>query len=281
MKNFSAISVRETDLCQEIEKLTDKNISVVLDPVFLLSKEEWSKYCVPINRSKYILYYNLLPSKEADGFVKTLSAKLKTEIVEITGSVSMKKVGRRYMQTVDAFEFISYIKNAEIVVTSSFHGVVFSIMFGKKFYAVGMGNKVERVKSLLSALNIEECLVAEKYYSNIDFDKMRSKVNQSLEILKGLDGSYDMIFMDAAKAQYIYYLPEVIRLLKTGGLLISDNILQDGDVAQSRYAVTRRNRTIHSRMREYLYTLKHEKELQTAIIPIGDGVAVSTKKGTL
>ncbi len=103
----------------------------------------------------------------------------------------------------------------------------------------------------------------------------------ALEILKGLDGSYDMIFMDAAKAQYIYYLPEVIRLLKTGGLLISDNILQDGDVAQSRYAVTRRNRTIHSRMREYLYTLKHEKELQTAIIPIGDGVAVSTKKGTL
>ena len=92
----------------------------------------------------------------------------------------------------------------------------------------------------------------------------------ALEILKGLDGSYDMIFMDAAKAQYIYYLPEVIRLLKTGGLLISDNILQDGDVAQSRYAVTRRNRTIHSRMREYLYTLKHEKELQTAIIPIGD-----------
>ena len=103
----------------------------------------------------------------------------------------------------------------------------------------------------------------------------------ALEILKGLDGSYDMIFMDAAKAQYIYYLPEVIRLLKTGGLLISDNILQDGDVAQSRYAVTRRNRTIHSRMREYLYTLKHETQLQTAIIPIGDGVAVSTKKGTL
>ena len=94
------------------------------------------------------------------------------------------------MQTVDAFEFISYIKNAEIVVTSSFHGVVFSIMFGKKFYAVGMGNKVERVKSLLSALNIEECLVAEKYYSNIDFDKMRSKVNQSLEILKGLSYQY-------------------------------------------------------------------------------------------
>ena len=190
LKNFDTISVREIELYQAVQGLTEKSISVVLDPVFLLSKEEWSKYCVPVNRSKYILYYNLLPSKEADGFVKTLSAKLKTEIVEITGSVSMKKVGRRYMQTVDAFEFISYIKNAEIVVTSSFHGVVFSIMFGKKFYAVGMGNKVGRVKSLLSALNIEEYLVTEKDYGNIDFGKMRSKVNQSLEILKGFSYQY-------------------------------------------------------------------------------------------
>ncbi len=190
LKNFDAISVRETELYQAIQGLTEKSISVVLDPVFLLSKEEWSKYCIPINRSKYILYYNLLPSKEADGFVKNLKARLNYEIVEITGSVSMKKVGRQYMQTADAFEFISYIKNAEIVVTSSFHGVVFSIMFGKKFYAVGMGNKVGRVKSLLSTLNIEECLVAEKDYSNIDFDKIRSKVNQSLEILKGFSYQY-------------------------------------------------------------------------------------------
>lgn len=101
----------------------------------------------------------------------------------------------------------------------------------------------------------------------------------ALEILKTLSGTYDFIFMDAAKGQYINFFPEVMRLLSDGGVLISDNILQDGDIIESRYAVTRRNRTIHSRMREYLYTLKHTDNLQTSIIPIGDGVAVSTKKG--
>lgn len=99
----------------------------------------------------------------------------------------------------------------------------------------------------------------------------------ALEILKGLDGTYDFIFMDAAKAQYIYYMPEVLRLLSKGGVLVSDNVLQNGDIIQSRFAVERRNRSIHSRMREYLYELKHEKQLLTSIVPLGDGVAVSVK----
>mgnify|MGYP000418190159 FL=1 len=98
------------------------------------------------------------------------------------------------------------------------------------------------------------------------------------KILPTLTGDYDLIFMDAAKGQYLSFLPEVLRLLKPGGLLVSDNVLQDGDVMESRYAVTRRNRTIHSRMRDYLYELKHHPELTTAILPVGDGVAVCTKR---
>ena len=98
------------------------------------------------------------------------------------------------------------------------------------------------------------------------------------QIMKELTGPYDMIFMDAAKGQYIHFLPDILRLLPTGGILISDNVLQDGDVLQSRYAVTRRDRTIHSRMREYLYELTHHEGLQTDILPIGDGVTVSVKK---
>lgn len=100
----------------------------------------------------------------------------------------------------------------------------------------------------------------------------------ALEVLKGLDGAYDFVFMDAAKGQYIYYMPEVLRLLKGGGVLVSDNVLQDGDIIESRFAVERRNRTIHSRMREYLYELKHDDRLLTSIIPLGDGVALSVKK---
>ncbi len=100
----------------------------------------------------------------------------------------------------------------------------------------------------------------------------------ALEVMKSLEGPYDFIFMDAAKGQYIHYMPEAIRLLEPGGVLVSDNVLQDGDIIESRYAVERRNRTIHSRMREYLYELKHKEELQTSILPLGDGVALSVKK---
>lgn len=97
------------------------------------------------------------------------------------------------------------------------------------------------------------------------------------EILKTLSGEYDFIFMDAAKGQYIHFLPEILRLMAKGGILLSDNVLQDGDIIQSRYAVTRRNRTIHTRMRDYLYELTHNPALTTAILPIGDGVTLSVK----
>ena len=95
------------------------------------------------------------------------------------------------------------------------------------------------------------------------------------EILKKLTGPYDFIFMDAAKGQYLVWLPEIMRLMVPGSMLVSDNVLQDGDIIESRYAVERRNRTIHARMREYLYELKHTDSLATSIIPIGDGVALS------
>lgn len=97
------------------------------------------------------------------------------------------------------------------------------------------------------------------------------------EILRTLNDTYDFIFMDAAKGQYLHFLPDAVRLLGEGGLLVSDNVLQDGDVLESRFAVTRRNRTIHARMRDYLYELTHHELLETVILPVGDGVSVSTK----
>ena len=98
------------------------------------------------------------------------------------------------------------------------------------------------------------------------------------EILKTLDGTFDMIFMDAAKGQYIHWLPDVVRLLAPEGILVSDNVLQEGELIESHYLVERRNRTIYKRMREYLYELKHHPQLLTTILPLGDGVSVSIKK---
>jgi predicted O-methyltransferase YrrM len=98
------------------------------------------------------------------------------------------------------------------------------------------------------------------------------------EILKTLQPGYDFIFMDAAKGQYLNFFEDVMELLDEGGMLVSDNVLQDGDIIQSRFAVTRRNRTIHSRMREYLYVITHDDRLETTILPVGDGVTVSVRK---
>ena len=98
------------------------------------------------------------------------------------------------------------------------------------------------------------------------------------EVLKDLEKPFDFIFMDAAKGQYIHFMPEVLRLLGKDGILVSDNVLQDGDIIESRYVVTRRNRTIHKRMRDYLYQLTHHEELVTSILPIGDGITISVRK---
>ena len=98
------------------------------------------------------------------------------------------------------------------------------------------------------------------------------------ELLKTLEGPYDMIFMDAAKGQYIHWLPDIRRLMAKGSVLISDNVLQEGDIIESHYLVERRKRTIYKRMREYLYELKHDPSFVTSILPLGDGVTVSVKQ---
>lgn len=112
-------------------------------------------------------------------------------------------------------------------------------------------------------------------------DKVTMKEGEALDILKELveaKEEYDFIFLDAAKAQYMNFLPELMKLITEGGLLITDNVLQDGTVINSRYSITRRDRTIHTRMREYLYTITHMDELETLILPIGDGIALSYRK---
>ena len=98
------------------------------------------------------------------------------------------------------------------------------------------------------------------------------------EYLKELEGTFDLIFMDAAKGQYIHWLPDVLRLMHPGSILVSDNVLQEGDIIESHYLVERRNRTIYKRMREYLFALTHTPILTTSILPLGDGVTVSVKQ---
>lgn len=145
--------------------------------------------------------------------------------------------------------------------------------------------------ALLMAETLPESKITtiEKYEKRIPLAKANFKTygkadqitlleGDAANFLKQLEGPYDFIFMDAAKGQYIHFLPDILRLLPQGGVLVSDNVLQDGDIIQSRFAITRRNRTIHSRMRDYLHELKQNEKLETVILPLGDGVTVSVKK---
>ena len=170
----------------------------------------------------------------------------------------------------------------------SFLKVMLAIKKPKRILEVGTAVGFSTI--LMSEYAPEDCHITtiEKYEKRIPIalknfkragkeQKITLLEGDAMEILKSLEGSFDFIFMDAAKGQYIYYLPEVVRLLTKDGVFVTDNVLQDGDVIESRFAVERRNRTIHSRMREYLYELKHHKLLETSIIPLGDGVALSTK----
>lgn len=167
----------------------------------------------------------------------------------------------------------------------------FLLTFSKPKNILEVGTAIGFSALLMSEYAPEDCHITtiEKYEKRIPIaranfekagkaDRITLLEGDAMDILKELEGTYDLIFMDAAKGQYIHFMPEILRLLAPGGLLISDNVLQDGDIIESRFAVTRRNRTIHTRMRDYLYELTHHPQLETTILPVGDGVTLSVKK---
>lgn len=167
----------------------------------------------------------------------------------------------------------------------------FLLAWGKPMKILEVGTAIGFSALLMSEYAPKGCHITtiEKYEKRIplareNFKKAGKEENITLlegdatEILAELSGEFDLIFMDAAKGQYINFLPDILRLMAPGAILVSDNILQDGDIVESKYAVTRRNRTIHNRMREYLYALTHHEELETVILPVADGVTLSAKK---
>lgn len=149
------------------------------------------------------------------------------------------------------------------------------------YSAILMSEAIEKDASIITIENYEKRIVqARDNFKKADKEDVITMLEgDAMEIMPGLEGdSFDFVFMDAAKAQYIHFLPEVMRLMKNGAVLITDNVLQEGDIIQSKYVVRRRDRTIHKRMREYLEVVKNHPELETTIVPIGDGITISVKK---
>ena len=117
-------------------------------------------------------------------------------------------------------------------------------------------------------------------YANLE-DRAKIIEGDAGEILERLvneNKKFDFIFMDAAKAQYITWLPKVKALLKDKGIIFSDNCLQEGDLLESSFAIRKRDKTIHKRMRDYIYLLLHDEDLESWIFSIGDGVLLSRSR---
>lgn len=185
LQNFYAIGIREHTFAEFLKNHFNKPITIVCDPVFLIEKQKWldiallSNFKVP-NRP-YILFYHLNPSKEAHNFVNKLSLQKNIMIIEIQGRVNPFKRGKRYLHTASPIDFIKLLVNASLVVTNSFHGTAFSLIFEKQFYVVGLSKASQRIYSLLQVLEISDRVI-DKSDDNIgekilDYKKVNQKLN--------------------------------------------------------------------------------------------------------
>lgn len=158
LKYFSAVSIRELELSDRLKRDFGLDYPNVCDPVFLLSKEQWQahtnrKYLPP---RKYIFYYRLQELSETDRMVKRLVRETNYDVIEMRSYMPLFHYGKRYRLTADAQEFLTLISGAEYVVSSSFHGIALSIVFGKQFFATLNMSKAGRVRSLLEKLELLE-----------------------------------------------------------------------------------------------------------------------------
>lgn len=189
MAHFGQISVREDDLLKYLKALGVNSVRVC-DPVFLLSRRQWEEICVaPKIKQHYILFYNLLNTKESAAFAKALSAETGLPVYEITKKTSLFSRNAHLISKASVGEFLGLVRGADYVVSNSFHGVAFSIIFEKQFYAVGMGEKANRVVSLLNSLGLDDRYQNASQpgfnLSLIDYDAPKQMLETAVEKSRG------------------------------------------------------------------------------------------------
>lgn len=188
LNNFSAVSVREfqlKDLLLEIDP--QKNITHVCDPTLLLNKETWiDKLGLKKTTSKGIIFYHLLGSDHAKKIVQKIKNEYKCNLVEFSGAVTLSRLKKHHKQLVGPVEFLNYFYNSDFVVSTSFHGVIFAIIFEKNFYAMGMDKNSYRVLSLLKELGLSDRYIADadklpKTFPDINFVEVKKRLNKYVE----------------------------------------------------------------------------------------------------
>lgn len=154
---------------------------------------------------------------------------------------------------------------------------------GIAYSALFFADNCPGLKKIVTMENYEPRLIEarkniEEYTKERDIEVILME-GDAAESIKQLEETFDIIFLDGPKAQYIRMLDDLLKLLPEGGLLIADNVLQEGNIIDSRYITPRRQRTVHERMREFIWEVKHNEKMETTVLTVGDGVTVSRKIG--
>lgn len=162
INDFNAVSVREEDFRNELRKYTNTSISVCVDPVFLLNRMAYQIFLSPPNEKDYILVYHLIDSAKMSAKAKELGEKHHKKVIELHAGFSKQTNGENITHrcNIGLIELLSYIAYADMVVTTSFHGLAFSIIFRKSFWIIDNGS-TSRQRHLLSALGLEHRIIQE------------------------------------------------------------------------------------------------------------------------
>ncbi len=215
----------------------------------------------------------MIVNERITAYINSLEPELTPELLALEKEALQKHVPIIKKETQGVLKFLLQLQQPKRILEVG-TAIGFSALFMSEY-----SSKDCRITTIEKVpMRLEEAVKNLNDERFVQRAKVQLLQGEALEILKQLvqeKQQYDMIFLDAAKAQYMSFLPELMNLLEGKGMLITDNVLQDGTVTQSRYSITRRDRTIHTRMREYLYAITHMEELSSVVLPVGDGVALS------
>ena len=217
----------------------------------------------------------MIVEERISAYINSLSKELPEELIKLEEEAHDNKVPIIKKETQGLLHFLIKTQKVKKILEVG-TAIGFSALFMSKYSSDDCQiTSIERGEKYL--IQARKNLADTRYPYK---DKISLIEGDAVDVLQDLvdkGESYDFIFLDAAKGQYINFLPNLLKLLDKSCLLVTDNVLQDGTVVNSRYAIRRRDRTIHSRMREYLYTITHMEELESIILPVGDGVSISYK----
>lgn len=185
LKNFDAISVRESNLAASLQPKTELKIETVLDPTLLVDKSIWEKLAVPPKmQKKYVLVYQVSYNPQADRIAREIAKQLECDIVSVWAGFTPRRKGMH--KSVSPTQFVGWVRNATFVISTSFHGTAFSLIFEKPFYYVGNGNAAEnRPRQILGSLGLSNRYIVGTHGSSVSTEIDWCDVRERLLRLRG------------------------------------------------------------------------------------------------